>query len=377
MTLTPVRKRLCGAHLSPARQRRAIDRAQQRGDTALVKKLLRRFGGLCRRSAVKGGTCCPQHGGHSTGPTSEQGKANSLSARVAGRALWVAKRRAQGLPIGPGRRKGSRNLTPEQRAARRAEADHDKGIKQQYSRIARRARADRRARRDARREERKQAAELDRRRARFHAGLPFGDDVVDLVASDPELALKLEAGFEAALAFFRDHGGAGRKAERDLARDERTFIERLNSPAPPPHEAIERVYDRLVRCEEAFGPTDGKATRLERLQREHDSYLRRRAVDAAVKKVAMARAAAATERAPVAVAQPIGQTALGNQTSAPGNQTAGTPPIDSEPPHLSELQRAYELSNLIAEAGRAAGRRFAGERVEPERRLSIAPWLAR
>jgi len=321
MILVPDGKRLCGARLSPARQRRAIDRAQQRGDTALVKKLLRRFEGVCRRYAVKGGTRCPQHGGHSTGPTSEQGKADSLAARVAGRALWVAKRRAQGLPIGPGRRKGSRNLTPEQRAARRAEADHDKGIKQQYSRIARRARADRRARRDARREERKQAAELDRRRERFHAGLPFWDDAVDLVASDPGLALKLEACFEAALAHFRDHGGAGRKAERDLARDGRTFIKYLNSPAPPPHEAIERVYDRLVRCEEAFGCADGKATRLERLQREYDNYLRRRAVDAAIKKVAMARAAAATERAPVAVAQPISQTALGNQTSAPGSQT--------------------------------------------------------
>ena len=55
MTLAPDGKRLCGAHLSPARQRRAIDRAQQRGDTVLVKKLLRRFGGLCRRYAVKGG----------------------------------------------------------------------------------------------------------------------------------------------------------------------------------------------------------------------------------------------------------------------------------------------------------------------------------
>jgi hypothetical protein len=267
-------------------------------------------------------------------------------------------------------------LTPEQRATRRAEADHDKGIRQQYGRIARQTRADRRARRDARREERKQAAELDRRRVRFHAGLPFWDDAVDLVASDPELALKLEACFEASLAFFRDHGGAGRKAERDLARWERTVIKHLNSRAPPPHDAVEKVYDRLVRCEEAFGPTDGKATRLERLQREYDNYLRRRAVDAAVKQVAIARAAAATARVPVALSQP----AVGNQTSAPGSQTAGIPSTDSEPncpPHQCELQRACELSNLIAEAGRAAGRRFAGERVEPERRLSIAPWLAR
>ena len=312
----------------------------------------------------EGGTRCPQHGGHSTGPRSEQGKANSLSARVAGRALWVAKRRAQGLPIGPGRRKGSRNLTPEQRAARRAEADHDKGIKQQYSRIARRARADRRARRDARREERKQAAELDRRRERFHAGLPFWDDAVDLVASDPGLALKLEACFEAALAHFRDHGGAGRKAERDLARDGRTFIKYLNSPAPPPHEAIERVYDRLVRCEEAFGCADGKATRLERLQREYDNYLRRRAVDAAVKQVAIARAAAATERDSPweAVAPPARP--FRDQITPQNNRSDGgaATPVAAETPQ-DVLQRAREISEAVKRAGQYAGAARRGERL--------------
>jgi hypothetical protein len=140
------------------------------------------------------------------------------------------------------------------------------------------------------------------------------------------------------------------------------------------------LYNRLCRWEEHFAGTEGQADRLDRLRQEYDNYLRRREVDAAVKEVAMARAAAVKERAPVAVAQPISQTALRNQTSAPGSQTAGTQSMDSDPncpPHLRELQRAYELSNLIVEAGRAAGRRFAGERVEPERRLSIAPWLAR
>jgi hypothetical protein len=354
MILVPDGKRFCGARLSLARQRRAIDRAQQRGDTALVKKLLRRFEGVCRRHPVKGGTRCPAHGGYSCGPVSELGKVNSLAARVAGRALWVAKRRAQGLPIGSGRRKGSRNLTPEQRAARRAEADRDKGIKQSYGRIARQIRADRRARRDARREERKQAAELDRRREQFHAGQPFWDDAVDLVASDPGLALKLEACFEAALTFFRDHGGAGRKAERDLARDVRTFIKHLNSPHPPPHEAIERVYDRLVRCEQAFGPADGKATRLERLQREYDNYLRRRAVDAAVKKVAMARAAAATERD----SPPPGLTPSQNNRPDGGSAT----PVAVQTPQ-DVLQRAREVSEAIKRAGQYAGAARRGERL--------------
>ena len=111
------------------------------------------------------------------------------------------------------------------------------------------------------------------------------------------------------------------------------------------------LYNRLCRWEEHFAGTEGQADRLERLHQEYDNYLRRRAVDAAVKQVAMARAAAVTERAPVAVAPPISQTALGNQTSAPGSQTAGTPSTDSEPncpPHQCELQRAYELSKRIS-----------------------------
>ena len=303
-------------------------------------------GDFCRLRPLRGGNGrCGYHSGHSTGPISDAGKARASAAGVAGRHAWVADMRAS-IAAGEidrfpcGRRAGGRNRTLEERA----QAAHEQQCERGYRRIQRQARADRRARKQ-------ELAELDRRREQFHAGLPFWDDAADLVASDPGLTLKMEACFEAALTFFRDHGGAGRKAERDLARDERTFIKFLNSPTPPPHEAIEKVYDRLTRCEEAFGPTDGKATRLEHLQREYDNYLRRRAVDAAVKQVAMARAAAVTERAPVAVAPPISQTALGNQTSAPGSQTAGTPSTDSEPncpPHQCELQRAYELSKRIS-----------------------------
>jgi hypothetical protein len=278
-----------------------------------------------------------------------------------------------------GRKKGGRNRTVEERK----QAAHEKQCEREYRRIQRQTRADRRARKQ-------ELADLDRRRQASHAGLPFRDDVADLVASDPALALKMETCFELALAFFRDHG-AGRQVQRDLARWERTFIERLNSHHPPPPEAVEKAYATIRKYEDAVGhsrhgrlgiraATDEEMAadrrRRERVDRAYDDYRKRRAVDAAVKKVAMARAAAVTERAPVAVAPPISQTALGNQTSAPGR---GTPSMDSEPncpPHPCELQRAYELSNRIVEAGRAAGRRLAGERVEPERRLSIAPWLA-
>jgi hypothetical protein len=268
-----------------------------------------------------------------------------------------------------GRRAGGRNRSLEERA----QAANEKRCEREYRRIARQTRADRRARRQAARGERKQAAELDRRREQFHAGLP-SDDAVDLVASDPQLALKMEACFEAALAFFREHR-APREVQRELARHARMLIKHLNSPRLPPYEAVEKAYHRLVRCEEAFGRAAGDPGRLDRLYRAYDNYLKRRAAAKTFKQVAMVRAVAGIERLPVPVARPIGQNALGNQTSAPGSQTAGPQP--NCPPHLRELQRAYELSNLIVEAGRAAGRRFAGERVEPERRLSIAPWLAR
>ena len=49
-------------------------------------------------------------------------------------------------------------------------------------------------------------------------------------------------------------------------------------------------------------------------------------------------------------------------TSTPGERQA------------RELIEAYEFATLVREAGRNAGARFRGERVEPPRRHTIAPW---
>jgi hypothetical protein len=379
MSRYPGRK-LCGARLdrSDAAFDRVRARALARGqdpERAVLARLRHR--GFCTRPALPGSARCKWHGALSTAPVTAEGMASTIAAMKAGRVRWVADMRAKiataeidRFPCG--RRAGGRNRTLEERA----QAAHEKQCEREYRRIQRQARAVRRARKQ-------ELADLERHRQASHAGLPFWDDRRDLLESNLALTLDL----------FREHGTPAATIA-ELARMARNFVEHLSRPhALPPLEAVEAAYATIRKCEDAVGHsrhgrhgiravTDEEMAadrrRRERVDRAYDNYRKRRAVDAAVKQVAMARAAAVTEGDSPweALARPISQTTLGNQTSAPGSQTVGTPSMDSEPPHPRELQRAYELSNLIVEAGRAAGRRFAGERVEPERRVSIAPWLA-
>jgi hypothetical protein len=102
--------------------------------------------------------------------------------------------------------------------------------------------------------------------------------------------------FDLALANMSELGW--HKADlRLLKRIEKDLIKCLSDYRKPlPRERAAWLYNRCRRWEEHFAGTDGQADRLERLHREYDNYLRRRAVDAAVKQVAIARAAAATER---------------------------------------------------------------------------------
>jgi hypothetical protein len=51
--------------------------------------------GFCRKWPVPGKTRCRFHGGHSTGPLTEEGKARSLVAMRAGRQRWLAEMRAK------------------------------------------------------------------------------------------------------------------------------------------------------------------------------------------------------------------------------------------------------------------------------------------
>jgi hypothetical protein len=254
-----------------------------------------------------------------------------------------------------GRRAGGRNRTLEERA----QAAHEKQCERKYRRIARQARADRRARKQ-------ELADLDRRRQASHAGLPFSDDRCDRLQSDLALALDL----------FREHGTPAATVA-ELARMARNFVERLSRPhALPPPEVVEAVYARIRKCEDAVGhsrhgrhgiraATDEEMAadrrRRERVDGAYDDYRRRRAVDAAVKKVAMARAAAGTERDSL-VAPPPGLTPRTDQITSQNNRPDGgsaTPVAAATPQDV--LQRAREISEAVKRAGQHAGAARRGE----------------
>ncbi len=65
-------------------------------------RLRSRFG-FCRQHPVPGKTRCRFHGGLSTGPKSEEGKATVVAAMVEGRKRWVERMKAEGrkFPGGP------------------------------------------------------------------------------------------------------------------------------------------------------------------------------------------------------------------------------------------------------------------------------------
>jgi hypothetical protein len=83
--------------------------------------------GFCRRWPVPGKERCRQHGGRSTGPLTDDGKARSLAAMREGRQRWLddmrAKKVAGEIERFPGGRKsGARWVTPAMRAQREIEA---------------------------------------------------------------------------------------------------------------------------------------------------------------------------------------------------------------------------------------------------------------
>jgi hypothetical protein len=126
----------------------------------------------CKNWALPGGKRCRLHGGHSTGPVTPEGTARSVAARVAGRAKWLAERKAQGLPIPGGRRKGGHNRTREERA----QAAYEKQCVAEWRTMVHRSRSARKAPRAQRRQERKNAAADAARLERFQAGGPFWTD---------------------------------------------------------------------------------------------------------------------------------------------------------------------------------------------------------
>jgi hypothetical protein len=65
---------------------------------------------------------CRVHGGASTGPKSQEGKARVVAARVEGRREWVERRRAEGQRFTAGRKRGDAWVTEAMRERARAEA---------------------------------------------------------------------------------------------------------------------------------------------------------------------------------------------------------------------------------------------------------------
>jgi hypothetical protein len=162
-------RRRCDARL-PVREA-ARDRAVRAGDLA---RYLRR--NRCKNWAVRGSKRCRLHGGLSTGPTTPEGKARTIEAMKAGRALWLAKLKSEGKPIPFGRKKGGHNRPLEER-------EHDAYVQQcrrDSRRIKHQMRAERKARHARQRQERdegrRRMEDHARRKARADAGLPYWTD---------------------------------------------------------------------------------------------------------------------------------------------------------------------------------------------------------
>src|SRR5262252_1128963 len=193
-----------------------------------------------------------------------------------------------------------------------------------------------------------------------------------------------------------------RAQARDLERLERGFILALNDHARPLSSGeAERVYDNIRQYEAAyellFGPEPGSDTRLRRLEWEITRFRLRRATGDTIARFGEARGAQTSTSAPHCAPRSVE-----NQSTAthePPNPFAGPDdcpvvPVEgshhfgvSAPPSpdprrpvgMSDAawQRVIAQSEAIVTAGRATGRRFAGERVAPARRHSIAPWIHR
>jgi len=168
--MRPPPKRRCRARISRSRLRKRIGAAQSRGDVAAVKRLLRNDDGRCWGWALPNGLC-RYHGGLSTGPRTEDGRQASYTARDAGRARYHARVRelvaAGVLDKAPGRPLGSRNRTPEERAAMAREREERRAQRQAMVALNGVRKAHK-----GRGQQREEAAEMQRRHDVFQTGQP-------------------------------------------------------------------------------------------------------------------------------------------------------------------------------------------------------------
>lgn len=75
-----------------------------------------RISARCRAWVMIGKTRCRMHGGASTGPRTDEGKARAVVAMVAGRHNWVERMKAERKKFPCGRKSGDAWITPAMRA---------------------------------------------------------------------------------------------------------------------------------------------------------------------------------------------------------------------------------------------------------------------
>ncbi len=397
MARDPNRK-LCGARLACADFDRIREHARRQGkDPDLAVRARLRHGGACMRPALPGCDRCRWHGGHSTGATSEAGKART----AAGRARWLAARKAAGLPLTMGRKPGKPNrpreiIEQEKRAREAARA---------LRRIAYRARADRRARKEAARLERDALAMFDVARERFHAGASWAQATEHADKYDRGLDLRSGtvveisgAALDAALAAIAARGPSQHHVVR-VDRLARQFVERLRDTVQPmtQPEAFAN-YDRMVKLVQAITPTDRRQSQLDELRDALNAFRTRLSNDRMAARVTAARKMDfASNRPPALPLLPTRATVQGiSPDSSRGEAGADDHAESSEAPPveygwgrengrdvlvpLTELQRGYAITQAIV-AGRDARAVQRAAQFEPARPArgfhSAAPWLYR
>jgi len=168
-----------------------------------------------------------------------------------------------------GRKRGGKNRSLEQRDADAREAEGRRNLRLAHIRDN----ADDKARKQARRQQRAEAAELQRRHDAFQAGQPWeataGESVHGDAHNSPgaDVPAALDALFDLALPELMAIGFVPTKDQLDaLARGCREFVRIVSTdPLRLDYAAVAATYHRLVRCEKTFGRPEGKAERLARL----------------------------------------------------------------------------------------------------------------
>lgn len=354
MTRAPDCK-LCGAHIdrSDAAMDRVRARAVRQGkdpDAAVKARL--RHNGFCTRPALPDAGRCQWHGGQSTGAVTAEGQAK----QKAGRAAWLAARRAAGLPLTMGRKAGGKNRTADQIETERVE--------RVLRRIERQARAAKRQRERAARQE---MADLDKRREQFHAGQPIWPDepapMIESTRQPPPSRLPPEPPPPAGSAAFDMNDAMALAIEAleqadahgihlskgDVLALESEFI-RAREVGSLADEVAEQVYHTLARQE---GRIDrGELEDLHRRARLEEAWERW--------KTGMADSAVGVQDRPKsrlpAVETPPARALAPCPPTAPHVDNFG----DNEPVTAEDaaLRRAYEMSEAIKAAGIATGRRM-------------------